>query len=87
LWKGLAMKTISVVEAKRYLSALLERVSKGELVTITRYGVPVARLVPVQQLEKQMIHTRLVERMRDLRAQVKSDTMTVKEMIENRRRS
>ncbi|MFO0697806.1 MAG: type II toxin-antitoxin system prevent-host-death family antitoxin [Nitrospira sp.] len=81
------MKTIGAFEAKTHLSALLERVSKGETITITRHGVPAARLVPVEEPAKRMIHATLVERMRDLRARVKSDTITVKEMIEEGRRS
>lgn len=81
------MKTIGAFEAKTHLSALLERVSKGETITITRHGVPAARLVPIEEPAKQMKHATLLERMRDLRARVKPDTMTVKEMIEEGRRS
>lgn len=40
------MTTCSLNEAKTHLSRLLEAVRRGEEVTITRYGVPVARLVP-----------------------------------------
>ena len=39
---------IGAFEAKTHLSALLDRVEKGEELTITRRGVPVARLVPVR---------------------------------------
>jgi prevent-host-death family protein len=42
------METVGAFEAKTYFSALLERVLKGERITITRHGTPVARLVPVQ---------------------------------------
>lgn len=38
------MKTVSVLEAKTHLSALLEAVRQGEEVVITRRGQPVARL-------------------------------------------
>lgn len=41
------MKTVSVLEAKTHLSALLEAVRQGEEVVITRRGEPVARLSPV----------------------------------------
>ena len=34
-------------EAKTRFSALLDRVQKGEEVTITRHGKPVARLIPI----------------------------------------
>lgn len=39
---------IGAYEAKTKLSALLDRVEKGESLTITRNGKPVARLVPAE---------------------------------------
>jgi len=39
-------KSVGVHEAKTHLSKLLERVSAGEEITITRRGEDVARLVP-----------------------------------------
>ena len=39
-------KTVNVHEAKTHLSRLLERVSEGEEVVISKAGRPVARLVP-----------------------------------------
>jgi len=39
-------KSVGVHEAKTQLSRLLERVSAGEEITITRRGEDVARLVP-----------------------------------------
>ncbi|MBI4031644.1 MAG: type II toxin-antitoxin system prevent-host-death family antitoxin [Proteobacteria bacterium] len=80
------MDKIGAFEAKTHLSALLERVSKGETITITRHGVPAAMLVPVEGRAGHMSHAALVEGMRDLRKRVKPDTMSVKEMIEEGRR-
>lgn len=37
---------VGAFEAKTHLSALLERVERGEEIVITRHGRPVARLVP-----------------------------------------
>lgn len=45
------MKSVSVYEAKTHLSQLLVEVERGEVVTITRSGKPVARLVPAQRAE------------------------------------
>jgi prevent-host-death family protein len=39
--------TVGAFEAKTHLSALLDRAEKGETITITKHGRPVARLVPV----------------------------------------
>lgn len=38
--------TVGAYEAKTHLAALLDRVEKGETLTITRNGRPVAQLVP-----------------------------------------
>lgn len=43
------MVEVGVHEAKTHLSRLLRRVSEGEEITISRGGVPVARLIPVQR--------------------------------------
>jgi prevent-host-death family protein len=40
------MKYIGAYEAKTHLSALLEEVSKGERITITKHGRPIAVLQP-----------------------------------------
>ena len=40
------MATVRAFEAKTRFGELLERVSKGEEVVITRHDKPVARLVP-----------------------------------------
>lgn len=41
------MATIGAHEARTHLPQLLDRVARGESLTITRRGRPVARLVPV----------------------------------------
>lgn len=42
------LDTVNVHEAKTHLSRLLERVERGEEITIARAGKPVARLVPTE---------------------------------------
>ncbi len=46
--KRINMATIGSFEAKTHLASLLDRVQKGEHITITKRGVPVAMLVPAQ---------------------------------------
>jgi prevent-host-death family protein len=41
------MIVATVTEAKAQLSALLERVQKGEEIVLCRNGKPIARLVPI----------------------------------------
>ena len=42
------MNNIGAYEARTHLSQLLDRVLRGESLTITRHGRPVARLAPVE---------------------------------------
>lgn len=42
------MSEFGLFEAKNKLSALVDRVEKGEEITITRRGLPVAKLVPAK---------------------------------------
>ena len=77
------MEAIGAFEAKTHLSALLDRVAKGETITITRHGVPAAILAPVG---KALSHQEIVEGMRDLRKRVKPGKMSVREMVNQGRR-
>ena len=43
------MKEVGLFEAKTKLSALVDRVEKGEEILITRHGQPVARLAPLHE--------------------------------------
>ena len=43
------METIGAYEVKTHLSGLLRRVESGESFTITKNGVPVARLTPIEE--------------------------------------
>src|SRR5258708_22352208 len=45
IWRA-NMAKVSAFEAKTHFGALLDRVSRGEEVVITRHDKPVARLVP-----------------------------------------
>jgi prevent-host-death family protein len=41
------MSSVGAFEAKTHFAQLLERAERGEAITITRRGRPVARLVPI----------------------------------------
>ncbi|MCY4486364.1 MAG: type II toxin-antitoxin system Phd/YefM family antitoxin [Deltaproteobacteria bacterium] len=43
------MHRVTVREAKTHLSRLLREIVEGEEVVITRFGRPVARLVPIEE--------------------------------------
>jgi prevent-host-death family protein len=56
--------TVGSFEAKTKLAELLDRVEDGEVVTITRRGKAVARLVPARSEESAEQMRRLVEEIR-----------------------
>jgi prevent-host-death family protein len=60
------MTHIGAFEAKTHLSELLDRVEAGEELVIARHGRPVARLVPVADLQHQRA-AEAVRRLRELR--------------------
>lgn len=41
------MKTIGMYEARTHFSELINRVAQGETITVTRNGVAIARITPV----------------------------------------
>jgi prevent-host-death family protein len=64
-----AMATIGAIEARRSFAQLLARVERGEEITITRRGRPIARLVPTtpghDEQEALAVFRRLRGRARD----------------------
>ena len=48
LWNMGMKKVFTITEVKAKFSRLLRRVATGEEITITKRGVPVARLAPVE---------------------------------------
>ncbi|HTU46660.1 MAG TPA: type II toxin-antitoxin system prevent-host-death family antitoxin [Bryobacteraceae bacterium] len=80
------METVGSFEAKTHLSALLDRVAKGETIIISRHGVPAAKLAPLAEPEQRMNHQQIVEEMRALRKRVKPGNMSLRDMINQGRR-
>jgi prevent-host-death family protein len=80
------MESIGAFEAKTHLAELLDRVARGERITITRYGIPAAVLVPVGETAAKLSHEEIVERMRALRKRVKRGKMRVSDMVKEGRR-
>jgi prevent-host-death family protein len=77
--------TVGAFEAKTHLSALLDRVERGEEVTITRRGLPVAKLVPVKKVAEG-VHP-LSEKLQALRQKMRErgfKPLTVEEILEFR---
>lgn len=79
------MITVGSYEAKTHLPALLDKVAKGERVTITRRGVPIATLEPASTRSKQDIK-KLIEEIKESRKGKTTGGMSIREMIEEGRR-
>ena len=69
------MSTIGAYEAKTKFSELLDRVEKGERVTITKHGRPVAELSPARKHDPERAAEGF-RRMRALAKQVKLDDLS-----------
>ncbi len=80
------MTFVGTFAAKTRLSELLDRVARGEKITITRHGKPAALLIPVEEKEIPLTHSEILEGMRLLRKRVKSDKISVREMVAAGRR-
>jgi len=78
------METVGAYEAKTHLPKLLARVSKGERITITKHGVPVAVLQPPSPLRKTDPGKIIVE-LRKFREQQALKGLSIRDMIEEGR--
>jgi prevent-host-death family protein len=79
------MKTVGAYEAKTHLSRLLEQISKGERIVITRHGTAVAVLQKMESPEKSDPSSVIAE-IREFREQHRLDGVTLRELIEEGRR-
>jgi prevent-host-death family protein len=77
--------TVGAYEAKTHLPQLLERVSRGEQITITKHGVPVAVLVPASKPAGYDAVTAVLE-IKKFRKKHKLKGLTIRQMIEEGRR-
>lgn len=77
--------TVGAYEAKTHLPRLLEEVAKGRTITITRHGVPVAKLTPVSDEQRARVDEAIAS-LRQLRRGTLLDGLTIREMIEEGRR-
>ena len=79
------METVGAYEAKTRLPKLLERVIRGERITITKHGVPVAVLQPPLPLRKTEPR-RVIAELRKFREKHTLKGLSIRDMIEEGRR-
>lgn len=74
---------VGAYEAKTNFSRLLERVERGEKVTLTRHGRPVAMLVPV---EEKRVPEDVVQDIKEFRKGRRLGNVSLSEMVKEGRR-
>jgi prevent-host-death family protein len=79
------VKSVGAYEAKTHLPRLLDEVEKGERITITKHGRPVAMLVPPGALGPADASD-LLARIRAFRKGNRLDGLTIRELIDEGRR-
>jgi len=79
------METIGAYEAKTHLPQLLKRVAKGEKITITKHGVPVA-ILQAPEATRKCPARKIIAQLRQFRRQHRLDGLSIREMIEEGRR-
>lgn len=79
------MIEVGAFEAKTHLSALLDKVKKGEEVLITKRGKAIARLVPVEHASQSEIGL-VIDELRLLRKKVKLRGLDWKSLRDDGRR-
>ncbi|MGH8014557.1 MAG: type II toxin-antitoxin system Phd/YefM family antitoxin [Candidatus Binataceae bacterium] len=76
---------VDLFEAKTHLSALIDRVTRGEQITITRHGTAVARLVCADE-QRRRDPKEAVMRIRELRRGLALKGENIRSLIEEGRR-
>ena len=79
------METVGAYEAKTHLPKLLERVMRGDRITITKHGVPIAVLQPFEPDKHIDIKSVILEVLK-FSGKNKLSGLSIREMIEEGRR-
>ncbi len=79
------MIEVGTFEAKTHLSALLEKVSQGQEVLITKRGEPIARLVPAQRSDRTQVAA-TIDTLFEFRKGMKLDGLEWKALRDTERR-
>ena len=73
------MRTVGAFEAKTHLSEILEKASRGEETIITKRGVPIAKVIPVEK-ESSTIKPNLLQEFRQLRKKLTLGNLSWKDL-------
>lgn len=78
-------RTVGSYEARTHFSELIEEVESGGVITITRHGTPVARLVPVEKEPTREVRERAIEAWKKVSGDISLGDLDLKELIEKGR--
>jgi len=78
------MKTVGTYEAKTHLPRLLGEVERGESITITRRGKPIAIISPIEDVDRARVKAAL-ERLKEFPKGKTLGGLSIREMIEEGR--
>ena len=79
------MQTFGAYEAKTHFAQLLDAVERGETITITRHGTPVAVLAPPTNRQRQDIDA-VIDAWLEVRKGITlGDDLSIREMIDEGR--
>jgi prevent-host-death family protein len=79
------MKTVGAYEAKTHLTQLLVRAAKGEKITITKHGMPVATLQPADASKRTPVRD-IIDQLKRFRSGKRLDGLSIRDLIEEGRR-
>ena len=79
------MRRIGAYEAKTHLPRLLEDVANGEVITITKHGVPIAVLAPASP-RAPLSTQEAIAGLRAFRSAHRLEGLTIRELIDEGRR-
>jgi prevent-host-death family protein len=78
------METIGIYEARTRWSEIIDKVGKGDEVTVTRHGVPIARIIPVDS-EKRLAVRDAIAAMKEFGRGKSLRGLSLKKMIKEGR--
>lgn len=78
------MQSMGIYEAKTHFAELIDRASKGQCITITRRGVPMATIIPVEAKSRRSASD-LIAELREIRKGCRLNGLSIREMIEEGR--
>jgi prevent-host-death family protein len=79
------LETVGAYEAKTHLTQLLERVAKGEKITITKHGVPIATLQPADSAKRTPVRD-VIDQLKRFRSGHRLGELSIRDLIEEGRR-